>query len=104
MKRDRGTYFSDYYARNRARKSAANRAYNKTPYGRYCDQRKSARKRGIEFKLTFDEWTALWNGKYHLRGNRPDDLCMARNGDTGAYEIGNVHLTSNRLNSSERFV
>lgn len=63
--------------------------------------RASAKKRGIPFEMTFDEWWAIWKDWFHLRGRGKNALCMARNGDTGPYAVGNVYLTTNLGNLLE---
>jgi hypothetical protein len=75
-----------------------------TPEGRYLEHRDNARKRGIPFKLTFKQWFALWeeSGKWKQRGNRTGQYCMARPGDKGAYEVGNVVIILNEDNRAER--
>ena len=58
----------------------------------YASQKCSAKKRGIDFNLTYDEWYDFWikSGKAHLRGRGTDKYCMARHNDTGPYELGNI--------------
>jgi len=75
-----------------------------TPRRRYIEHRENARKRNIAFLLTFDEWWDLWqqSGKWDQRGNRRGKYCMARFGDRGAYEIGNVSICPIETNRSER--
>jgi hypothetical protein len=53
-----------------------------------------SRYRGIEFLLTFEEWWSIWqaSGKWELRGRRRGQYVMARYGDQGAYEAGNVRI------------
>lgn len=65
-----------------------------TPMQCFRQQRANARRRDIDFYLTFDEWWAIWkeSGLYHLRGRR--GFVMHRNGDEGAYEVGNVEIVS----------
>lgn len=58
----------------------------------YRDHRLSAKGRGIPFRFTYEEWVSLWktSGKFHLRGIYQGCYVMARFGDKGAYEVGNV--------------
>jgi hypothetical protein len=69
----------------------------------YHKQKGEARRRGIEFNLTFVEWLDIWekSGKMAERGNLPEQYCMARYFDMGAYEIGNVKIVTNRENCKE---
>ena len=55
-------------------------------------QRGAAKRRAIPWNLTFAEWYAIWqeSGNLHLRGRGKGHFCMARRGDSGAYEPGNV--------------
>lgn len=69
----------------------------------YVQQRSNANTRGIEFKLTFDEWKQFWldSGKWEQRGRGAEKYCMCRVGDSGAYELGNVFIALGRQNVSE---
>jgi len=73
---------------------AYNRQWFKTPLGRYHQHKGKALYRGIEFLLTFEEWWEIWqtSGKWEQRGRRRDQYVMARFGDQGAYEYGNVKI------------
>ena len=61
---------------------------------RYSMQKSGARVRGIEFRLSYEQWLAIWTESGHLdeRGRGPAKYCMARCGDRGAYEVGNVKI------------
>ncbi|MNL17341.1 hypothetical protein D3C87_1384300 [compost metagenome] len=61
-----------------------------TVQGKFKAHKESAKQRGIEFKLTFDEWWVLW--KPHWKDKLQGELCMCRNEDKGAYELGNVRI------------
>lgn len=61
----------------------------------YRTQKCNAKKRGIDFLLTFDEWWSLWKDYFHMRGRGANGLCMARHNDCGAYSIENVYITTN---------
>ena len=65
--------------------------------------RSGAKKRGIEFLFTFDEWWAWWqiDGRWARRGSHQDQLVMARIGDGGAYEPGNVQCITNTQNGRD---
>lgn len=75
------------------------------PASHYRDAWRSAAKRGIGWEFTFPTWLQVWNdaGGLHLRGQRPTDLCMARNGDKGPYSVGNVQIKTTRDNVLESF-
>lgn len=59
---------------------------------RYRIQKVNAANRGIEFKLTFEEWCEWWmdTGHYHEYGRESGQYVMARNGDVGPYAIDNI--------------
>jgi hypothetical protein len=69
----------------------------------YIDHKSRAKRRGIAFNLTFDQWLSIWidSGKLHLRGRGAGKYCMSRIGDAGPYEIGNVFIQSFEGNSSD---
>lgn len=54
----------------------------------------NSKRRGIPFKLTFDEWISIWkrSRKFPSRGRGPGKYVMSRIGDVGAYEVGNVKI------------
>lgn len=76
--------------------------------GNYHTQKGHAKRRGVPFKLTLEEWFDWWQstGHYHERGRTKDCYVMARHNDTGPYELGNIYCctvaenarTSNKLN------
>jgi hypothetical protein len=75
--------------------AAQRRAYNESPRGRFSQQRQNARRRGVEWRLTFNEWWKIWQDSGHWpdRGKgKEGKYCMGRNGDKGAYEVGNVEI------------
>jgi hypothetical protein len=65
------------------------------PLAAFSDQMGGARKRGIEWGMTFSQWWGIWAPYYHLRGHGKNGLVMGRNGDVGPYSAGNVYLTTN---------
>lgn len=69
------------------------RSDNRHPIRRFECQRKSAKVRGIEWRMTFKEWWTIWqeSGHWHERG-RGKGYCMARYGDTGPYSADNVEI------------
>jgi hypothetical protein len=52
----------------------------------------------IEFRLSFEEWTKLWNDA-GLLPNR--NYILSRVNDIGHYEVGNVYVNHNLLNVTE---
>lgn len=69
---------------------------------RWQVHRTNARMRGIEFKLTFEEWFCWWmdTGHYMERGNKRGQYVMGRIGDKGAYELGNIVCIQAQENST----
>lgn len=69
----------------------------------YSTQRKNAKKRDIEFSISFADWKALWldSGKWEVRGRAKGQYVMCRVGDVGPYAIGNVVIDTNAENSRQ---
>ena len=69
----------------------------------YQAAKDNAKTRGIEFFMTFEEWTSIWERSGYLkkRGRGRGQYVMARFGDTGAYAIGNVKIITGRKNIQE---
>lgn len=78
-------------------KGAASRAF--------LNQKRSAMRREIEWKFTFPDWWRVWqeSGKWALRG-RGQGYCMARWGDSGAYEPSNVYICTIGENFSHSYL
>jgi transcriptional regulator len=73
-----------------------------SPIRKFTEQRRNARMRGVEWRITFAEWWGVWmaSDKYNKRG-RGEGYCMARLGDTGPYSVDNVEIISNSQNISD---
>ena len=69
---------------------------------RFREQRKTAGQRGIPWHLPYWEWLQIWQESGHLeeRGKHKGEWVMARNGDTGAYEAGNIKIVRAEQNNS----
>lgn len=76
---------------------------HKLPNQRFYTHRSNAKRRNIPFLLSFDEWWKIWqdSGKWTQCGKGKGKYCMARPGDQGAYEIGNVRICLNEENRAE---
>jgi hypothetical protein len=61
---------------------------------KYKIQFDRARQRGIEWRLTFEEWCEVWreSGRWEQRGRHRGQYVMARFGDVGPYERGNIKI------------
>lgn len=69
----------------------------------YSQQKAGAKRRGIGFEMSFEEWCKIWRESkmYHKRGPRRDQFVMCRPGDTGPYAIGNVEIRTSQSNLRE---
>jgi hypothetical protein len=94
----------DSIGRRRAIERRYREKHSKNPKFLYAAHRQNARWRNIPFLLTFEEWTEIWvaSGKWEQRGSRRGQYCMARPGDQGAYEVGNVRIVLAEDNRAER--
>ena len=68
---------------------------------KYRQQKQNARRRGISFEFTYQEWLDWWGEDIVLRGKGKDKLVMARNNDCGAYSPDNVKKMLNQDNVSD---
>ena len=68
----------------------------------YTAQKANAKRRGVEFLFTFEEWKQWWldTGKWEERGKGRDKYCMQRYNDTGPYSPSNVYCGTNSENVS----
>lgn len=73
----------------------------KDPVTAYMQQVRGAEARGIDFRLSFEEWWELWEPHYEKRGSKKGQMCMCRLHDKGAYEVGNVRIDYLKANIAE---
>lgn len=75
-----------------------------TPWRKYKTHMYRAKRTGIEFLLSFEEWMKIWedSGHFHERGCHKGQYVMARYGDKGPYVVGNVKIIRHEENGSER--
>jgi|ERR1035437_2882331 hypothetical protein len=68
-------------------------------------QKKDAAYRGIPFLFTYEEWVKIWTDSNHAheKGCHRGQYVMARFGDKGAYEIGNVRIATTEENHAEQW-
>jgi hypothetical protein len=73
--------------------------YRHTPKGRYTRHKANAKRRGVAFELTFDEWLRIWFASTYwgVKG-----YSMNRYGDEGAYKRGNVYIGTVGKNTRDR--
>jgi hypothetical protein len=70
---------------------------------RYNEQKCRAHNRGIDFRLTLDQWINIWekSGKWNLRGCKKGHYVMSRINDSGAYEYDNVFIQLHESNAKD---
>jgi len=90
------------YKQSKQGKAAIQR-YAKTAKAKYAQHKKLAKRRGILFLLTFNQWYLIWrdSGHYEDRGKRTGQYCMARHKDEGPYSTDNVTIKLATENTSE---
>lgn len=68
----------------------------------YTRSKADAKRRGIEFHFTFEEWKQWWDetGKWELRGKTKGCYQMCRVNDEGPYKLGNVYCDTVEANSA----
>jgi len=68
----------------------------------YRQQKGNAKLRGIPFLLSAEDWWSIWkaSGHFNERGRCSHQYCMARFGDRGAYEVGNVEIVTTNYNNT----
>jgi len=69
----------------------------------FNQQKSNAKRRGIAWQLTFEEWSKIWidSGKWELRGRNSGQYHMSRPGDQGPYAVDNVRIILGTINQSE---
>lgn len=69
----------------------------------YNIQKGNAKRRGIPWELTYEEWLRIWqeSGRLGERGPRLGCYVMARYGDKGPYKVGNVRIVTSSENHRE---
>lgn len=92
----------EYLAKREADRLAMEWGCKIPPSLSFVCQKNNAKKRGIDFKLSFVEWWGLWRDKYQHRGRAEGEYVMCRNNDNGHYEIGNVRIDTSTNNALER--
>jgi len=80
-----------------------NRFANKCPASAYFQQKISAKKRGIEWNITFPEWWKIWeqSGQWGNRGVHMNQYVMTRIGDIGGYSKDNIVIKTSMENIRE---
>ena len=73
---------------------------------KYTQQGRSAKRRGISFSFTFEEWTKWWQRQLgpnweSKRGCSKGKFVMARKRDSGGYTVSNVKCILHSQNTAE---
>jgi len=70
---------------------------------KYGGQKIKAKRRGVDWQLTFQEWYDWWQatGHYEERGRGREQYCMCRYGDTGPYSLSNIFCQTSAQNVSD---
>jgi hypothetical protein len=72
-----------------------------SPRDRFAQHKARAKRRGIPFSLSFEQWWEMWEPHWEKRGQGAFQMCMCRRHDQGGYEVGNVRIATNRENNHE---
>jgi len=69
----------------------------------YENQKRQAKRRNIQFDLTFGEWLGWWldTGNLDRRGVTSGCFVMSRKDDLGAYQLGNIECKTREQNIVE---
>lgn len=87
------------------RRAERSERFRQTPRGKFMIHKMNAKRRGVAFELTFEEWLTVWieSGHFDKRHNKTaEGFVMARKRDRGAYARGNVEIVPHRVNVAER--
>ncbi len=65
-----------------------------TPLRKFNLHRDAAKRRGLGFEFTFEEWYDFWqkSGHWEERGRGKGQYVMSRVNDQGPYKVGNVFI------------
>lgn len=50
--------------------------------------------RSEEFELTWEDYLVIWQDQWHLRGRKPEDICITRRDWEGPWSLDNCMLIS----------
>lgn len=71
----------------------------------YWNHQQRAKRKGISFQLTFDQWLKIWldSGHYYNKGTKRGQYVMSRYNDVGPYSVDNVKIQTVGENTKEAF-
>jgi hypothetical protein len=99
-KRDRGSMQT--YGVSYQEKKLFDRKYPKQ-LSKYFKQKVNAMNRGIEWKINLREWIKIWEDSGHFHERARNGYVMARFGDVGPYEVGNVYICTASQNVKDYY-
>jgi hypothetical protein len=68
----------------------------------FLNNKSNAKRRGVVWNLTYEEWWSLWEQYYHLRGRGKGKYHLCRHGDIGSYNINNCYVAPREQNRQEQ--
>jgi hypothetical protein len=69
---------------------------------KYRSQKMGAKRRGIDWQLTFEQWLEWWGPDLDSRGRRGWQLSMQRIADSGPYALDNIRKGAPKDNGHTR--
>ena len=73
-------------------------SWTDTNYRDYMDQKGLARRRNIDWQLTYEQWLSFWGNDIEKRGVGIGKLQMCRYKDLGPYKLGNIFKDTHERN------
>ena len=100
---DRKAHNREYYQHNKDRIKVKDQKWRKAnpKQWAFLMHRQHSKERGIEFLFDFDTWVEWWGEDFANRGDSPEQLVMARDGDEGPYHPDNVYKSTAADNVAE---
>ena len=83
-------YNKQYREQNKESIRERNKQYRRTPSGRFCDYKRNAKQRGIEFHLTEEQFESFWQKPCEYCGAEIETIGLDRLDSDGHYTIDNV--------------
>jgi hypothetical protein len=87
----------------KAKRTEEGRKYRKTPRSKFCSARTDARRRGIDWQLSFEDWYDIWISSGHWDQRGVSGYQMCRYGDEGPYIKENVYIATQAVNKQDAY-
>ncbi len=71
-------------------------------YRAWVQTRNQAQYRGEIWRITFEQWQALWSGKWERRGRKSHNLCITRRDMSLPWSVPNVLLLTRAQHGARR--